>query len=111
MQEDSWQRPEEESKEEPENHIEAKSICEDHAWEQHSSPGQELQTLDGYGSRKLRSQIRWEVGSGREAHGRKEGKEGYWCAEEETFGGKKSCNYQETSSWQEGFRKETHHGR
>ena len=29
MQEDSWQRPEEESPEKPENHVEAKSICKD----------------------------------------------------------------------------------
>ncbi|ELK31085.1 60S ribosomal protein L4 [Myotis davidii] len=45
MQEGSLRSPEEESTENPENHVEAKTLCKDHTLGHHSLPGQEPQLL------------------------------------------------------------------
>jgi hypothetical protein len=109
-QEDSSQSLEEESTEEPENHVEAEPLRQDYAQEYHSLPGQKSQTsCEKAGSssfctgNQIREGCSREGDFRQEASGRQERKETCGCQEAEACREKDGC--QETS------REEAYHRR
>lgn len=74
MQEDSLQIPEEESTEKPDNHVEAKPLCNDHEPEHHSLQGQETEALGEQSSRMLEVKSDKEAVPGKKPVGEKKGK-------------------------------------
>ncbi|ELK36921.1 hypothetical protein MDA_GLEAN10013905 [Myotis davidii] len=88
MQEDLLQVPEEESTEKPDNHVEAKPLCQHHELERHSLPGQETEALGEHSSRMLESdQIRRRF----QARSLLERRKGRRLLVEKGFGGKKAA--------------------